>query len=540
MSGALRCALYIRVSTAQQVDGNSLTTQKSRLLKYAKGRGYAVENVYVDAGLSAKNTDRPELQRLLADARTFDIVLVTKVDRISRSLKDLMGLIATLREHGVDFGAVDQQFDTSDPVGLLTLHLLGSFAQFERELLVERVKEGHLARVRKRDWSCGPAPFGYRKEGGKLVVVRKEAEVVRRVFDLYLELGSFRGVARRLNEENVPTRKGGAWSSGTVRQVLINPVYVGANVYGRHAKGDTRLKAREAWTVVKGMREAMVDRCAFEAVQKVIWHGKKRPRSKPERYLLSGLVRCGKCGSAMCGKADRKDGKVYRHYRCNGNAHRGKEFCEGTSVRADALEQAVLAKVHEAAGKGRGVRRETTDEQDARHRDARNALDRVKYRITKLFELYENGDIDREMFRGRMEKLEAEREQVQSSLALETSANGHRPTPSPTGRSRPADDAEEDCLRDVAEAIVVNDTSAEIRFAGGGRQPVVASLLPECDELTLGDRLRKWRLEAGLRQRDVARMLGVDAASVRNWELGRCRPRGQAVQSITGVTAGAG
>ena len=153
-----RCALYLRVSTEQQVDGNSLATQKTLLLRHAKERGYAVADFYVDAGLSGKNMNRPELQRLIQDAQRqrFDLVLVWKVDRVSRSMKDLLDLIAVLREHGVEFAAVDQQFDTTDPVGALTLHILGSFAQFEREMLVERTKEGHLHRLRRSDWSCGP------------------------------------------------------------------------------------------------------------------------------------------------------------------------------------------------------------------------------------------------------------------------------------------------------------------------------------------------------------------------------------------------
>jgi site-specific DNA recombinase len=267
--GPRRCALYIRVSTGLQVGGNSLGTQKRQLLAHAQARGYEVADVYMDAGLSAKNMDRPELQRLLADvkARKVDVVLVWKVDRISRSLHDLVGLIQTLREHGVDFAAVDQDFDTGDPAGLLTLHILGSFAQFEREMLIERTREGHLRRLMAHDWSCGPVPYGYRKVDGRLVEQPDQAEVVRRIFTRYLEIRSYRGLARELNEAGVPAPHGSRWHDNTVKGILTNPVYAGSNVYGRHASDDTRVKPREEWTVVGGMRGSLVQPSAFEEVQ---------------------------------------------------------------------------------------------------------------------------------------------------------------------------------------------------------------------------------------------------------------------------------
>ena len=392
---ATRCALYLRVSTDQQVDGNSLTTQETQLLQYARARGYAVADIYVDAGLSGKDTNRPELQRMLADGERhrFDVVLVWAVDRISRSVPDLLRLIDTLREHGIDFAAVSQRLDTSDPAGLLTLHILGSFAQFERELLIERTKEGHLQRLLKADWSCGVVPFGYCKVDGKLVEVPEEAALVRRIFKLYLRLKSLRAVTTQLNKEGVQTRKGNHWHGNVVRGILVNPVYTGANVYGRHAKGDTRLKPREEWIVVPGMREPMVAQGTFEAVQKVIDANKPRKRSPAGApALLSGLLRCGKCMSPMYASTTRRHGKVHRYYKCNGNSHLGRAFCLGTTVVADRLEEVVAAKVREVAGHDEGLRlpqrtQQPDDSAAEEHRKLQNALERVKYRIGRVFEL---------------------------------------------------------------------------------------------------------------------------------------------------------
>jgi len=393
-----RSGLYIRVSTQQQVaNGNSLTTQKSRLLSHAKARGYELHDVYVDAGLSGKNTKRPEFQRLLEDvrARRIDIVLVWKVDRISRSMKDLLDLVETLRDHGVDFAAVDQQFDTSSPAGLLSLHVLGSFAQFERELLIERTKEGTLQRLQRGDWSCGPAPLGYRKEDGCLLEVPAEVKVVRCIFRLFLKLKSRRGVARRLNEDGVLTRRGKLWCSNTVTNILRNPVYTGANVYGRHASGDTRLKDRSEWTVVPGVRKAMIDQGTFDAVQVMIEEGKAPPPSAPLEYPLSGKLRCEKCGSAMFGAARRKDGKVYRYYRCSGWQRFGPRACPGTTVPADAVEADTSAVV------APGVGTPTTPGHGEAAVDESVAAKR-RYRIARLLELYEAGQIDKAALRLRL------------------------------------------------------------------------------------------------------------------------------------------
>jgi site-specific DNA recombinase len=338
-----RCALYIRVSTLHQANGYSLDTQKALLVRHARDKGYEVVGIYRDVGLSAKNTNRPELQRLLADARArrFDLVLVWRIDRISRSLKDLKWLIDELHEHGVEFAAADQQFDTSDPAGLLTLHVLGSFAQFEREILVERIKESQVERLKMSDWSCGPVPFGYRKVDGKLVEEPDEAKVVRRMFETFLKRKSIRGIVTRLNEEGVRTRRGNLWSGFVVKQMLINPVYTGASVYGRHASGDTRIKPREEWTVLPGKHEAVVEQGVFDQVQGIL---ESRPRGNapqgpPVSYPLAGKLRCPKCGGPMFGSTRRKGGKVYRYYKCNTSRHKGRAACEGTSVRAEEAEQ---------------------------------------------------------------------------------------------------------------------------------------------------------------------------------------------------------
>lgn len=543
--GITQSALYLRVSTEQQVDGNSLATQESQLLRYAKAHGYAVADIYVDAGLSGKNTNRPELQRMLEDAgrRSFDVVLVWAVDRISRSVPDLLHLIETLREHGVDFAAVSQDFDTSDPTGLLTLHILGSFAQFERELLIERTKEGHLRRLQKSDWSCGVVPFGYSKVDGKLVEVAEEAAVVRRMFDLFLEHKAFNGVARLLSEEGVRTRNGNRWYGNVVKGILRNPVYMGANVYGRHAKGDTRVKPKEEWTVVPGMREPMVDPKTFDAVQAIIDATKpqKLPPASPPS-LLAGLVRCGECMSPMYAARNRSGKTFHRYYRCNGSTHLGKDFCSGMSMRADRLEGVVEAKVREVARLGDGAdqaqaAREVDDSAAEEHRKLQNAMERVKYRIARVFELYETGELGKADLRERMAKLSAERDRVQAALAA---SRVHATVQEDGGKAVASYDSLDDAgkrefLRAVIREVIVRGRTVELVLADlgdGDGARFTMSVLPEVDTTTLGGRLKKARLEAGLWQQDVADLLGVHVQSVSNWENGRSRPRRLSIEEI--------
>jgi len=526
MSGASQrqCALYLRVSTTRQADeGNSLTTQEALLLRYAKQRGYAVADLYVDAGLSGKDMNRPELQRLLDDARSwrFDVVLVWKVDRISRSMKDLLDLIAQLRENGVEFAAVDQSFDTSDPVGLLTLHILGSFAQFERELLVERSREGHLYRLQKRDWSCGPVPIGYRKVDGNLVEEPTEARLVRRIFDLFLKLKSRRAVARQLNAESVTTPQGKTWSGNRITAILKNPVYTGANVYDRHRKGDTRLRPEEEWTVVPGVREPLVEPETFEAAKAMMDKtAPDRECQSPQVYLLSGLVRCGKCLSPMCGSSQRRNGKVYRYYKCNAYQHRGKDVCTGTTVRADTLEERVLVKAREvASGCGRALAApaQEASREPAREK-ARTELDRVKSRMGKVFDLYEMGQIDKAVFQARMGELALERDALADAMASERVEQA----PPPPVKAGP-----QALVRAVVREVTVKGATARVAVAemlDDLKAPGVLNLTPECDADSFGGRLRQWRLRAGLTQRQVAERLGVDVCSVRNWESGRFCP----------------
>src|SRR5665213_3278930 len=200
----VRCAIYTRVSTDQGLDQdfNSLDAQYEASEAYIRSQAHAawtlVRNRYDDGGFSGGSTDRPALQRLLADikARRIDVIVVYKVDRLTRSLADFAKLVELFDANGISFVSVTQQFNTTTSMGRLTLNVLLSFAQFEREVTSERIRDKIAASKRKGLWVGGTLPLGYQMDNGKIAVVEDEAERVRQIYRRYLELGAINALVR--------------------------------------------------------------------------------------------------------------------------------------------------------------------------------------------------------------------------------------------------------------------------------------------------------------------------------------------------------
>src|SRR5258705_84579 len=211
---AVRCAIYTRVSTEYGLDQdfNSLDAQYDAASAYIKSQAHAgwtlIRSRYDDGGYSGGSTDRPDLQRLLDDIRSrkLDVIVVYKVDRLTRSLADFAKLVELFDAHGVSFVSVTQQFNTTTSMGRLTLNVLLSFAQFEREVTSERIRDKIAASKRKGLWVGGPLPLGYEMKDGKIAIVEEEAELIRSIFRRSLELGSVNELVRDLKERNIRTR----------------------------------------------------------------------------------------------------------------------------------------------------------------------------------------------------------------------------------------------------------------------------------------------------------------------------------------------
>jgi site-specific DNA recombinase len=240
-----RCAVYTRKSSEEglEQDFNSLHAQREAceaFIRSQKGEGWRlIETGYDDGGLSGGTLERPALQRLFADIaqHRVDTVVVYKVDRLTRSLMDFAKIVELFDRHEVSFVAVTQQFNTTTSMGRLTLNILLSFAQFEREVIGERVRDKIAASKKKGMWMGGVVPLGYAAEDRKLVVLPEEAETVRRIFDRYRALGSVRLLKQDLDSEGIRSKQridrhgrrtgGQLFSRGALYALLANPIYIG-------------------------------------------------------------------------------------------------------------------------------------------------------------------------------------------------------------------------------------------------------------------------------------------------------------------------
>jgi site-specific DNA recombinase len=346
----VRCAIYTRVSTEHGLDQefNSLDAQYEAASAYIKSQAHAgwtlIRSRYDDGGYSGGSTDRPDLQRLLEDirARKIDVIVVYKVDRLTRSLADFAKLVELFDAHGVSFVSVTQQFNTTTSMGRLTLNVLLSFAQFEREVTSERIRDKIAASKRKGIWVGGTLPLGYEMKDGKIAIIEEEAELVRSIFRRYLELGSVNELLRDLRERDIrtksrllstgATRGGIPFGRGALYYLLSNHFYIGEVKYKNE--------------ILPGEQPPIMDRALFEAVrQKSLaqWSHRTVVRNKSDQ-LLTGLL-FDDAGHRMIPTHATKAGIRYRYYASTPVLHgEAKTASAGSISRVPAadIEDTVL------------------------------------------------------------------------------------------------------------------------------------------------------------------------------------------------------
>jgi site-specific DNA recombinase len=341
-----RSAIYTRKSTEYNLElaFNSLDAQREACEAYIKSQAHEgwrlIPGRYDDGAFSGASLDRPALQQLLADVRAgkIDIVLVYKVDRLTRSLADFAKLIELFDAHSVSLVSVTQSFNTSSSMGRLTLNVLLSFAQFERELIGERVRDKIAASKRKGLWVGGPVPLGYAAVDKKILVVPAEAEAVRTIFARYLELGSVRALAQDLDRRGIrskPRRRsngrtvgGGRFGVGALAHLLKNRFYIGEVVYRAE--------------IHRGEHEPILDSARFEAVQAKLAAQAlaRRCRLRGSPALLTGRL-FDERGNRMSPTHTNKGGARYRYYVSQAVLQR-KPLAAGAIGRVPAAEIEVL------------------------------------------------------------------------------------------------------------------------------------------------------------------------------------------------------
>lgn len=328
----LKAAIYIRVSTQYQVDRASLPVQREELINYAK---YALDItdcvVFEDAGYSAKNTDRPDYQRMMARVRTgeFSHLLVWKIDRISRNLLDFAAMYAELKKLGIVFVSKNEQFDTSSAMGEAMLKIILVFAELERNMTSERVSAVMLSRANDGIWNGGKVPFGYAydKDSKQFSIIEDEAQVVLHIYDLYESVKSLTTVAKSLNEKGVRSRTGKPWNPTTVRTMLTNPFYAGTyryNYWDESSKSFT-VKDKDEWVLVLDHHPAIVTPERQEIIAVMLqskqrgWAGAGMTYQRKNIHIFAGLLKCGCCGYTMIASPDRERSDGWRPsvYKCS-------------------------------------------------------------------------------------------------------------------------------------------------------------------------------------------------------------------------------
>lgn len=375
----MKVVLYTRVSTDEQAkEGSSLKVQREYLLDYVERENarkdkpekekweihYAdpvKKKIFEDDGHSGYSTERPALKQLLAEAKKkkFDLILCYKLDRFSRNLKDTLNITAQLDEWKIGLKSATEPFDTTSSAGRLLFQQLGSFAEFERNRLKERVFPGMIESVKAGNWhGARYSPYGYRYDKKKklLEIIPEEAKVVKLIYFMYISGQSTRQIAGYLYEKGYKTRSGGRFQTKLVCDILKNQIYLGKIVWNKRHY-DTSKKTLKGYKYVRndpskvivaqGIHQAIIPQEDFDAAQKRLEHARKGVvrRHNAREYLLTGILMCAKCGHKFQGcvsTASRENGKTKekrRYYRCSGPLAYGVK-CGNSYAKADELEYA--------------------------------------------------------------------------------------------------------------------------------------------------------------------------------------------------------
>jgi site-specific DNA recombinase len=302
----VRAVLYVRVSTDEQArEGYSIPAQLESLRAFCKSQGWEIVFEYIEEGKSAKDLDRPKMKQMLNDIKKgeIDIILVYRLDRLTRSVLDLYLLLQKFDEHNVAFRSATEVYDTSTAMGRLFITLVAALAQWERENLGERVIFGMEQMIDEGKKPGGHDPYGYRFDKDfNCTIIDEEAAHVRMIYQMFMDGYGYRSIAERMNVLKAKPRHSKTWSHNTIRNMLNNEIYIGTYKWGKK---------------VVTLNKSIIDVVMYKAVQKKMV-AKQPSLHRMGKFVLTGLLRCGHCDNSMQGYFDkRKDKAYYRCTKCN-------------------------------------------------------------------------------------------------------------------------------------------------------------------------------------------------------------------------------
>ncbi|MDW4050693.1 recombinase family protein [Staphylococcus saprophyticus] len=351
--------VYIRVSTERQVEGYSIEGQITQIEQYCQFNGYELVDIYADRGISGKSMNRPELQRMLNDAKNgkLDCVMVYKTNRLARNTSDLLTIVEELHRQNVEFFSLSERMEVKNSTGKLMLQILASFSEFERNTILENIYTGQYQRALEGYYQ-GNLPLGYNNipdNKKELMINQHEANIVKYIFESYAKGHGYRKIANALNHKGYVTKKGNPFSISAVTYILSNPFYIGKIQFAKYKDwNDKRRKGlNDKPVIAEGKHTPIISQSLWDKVQA----RKKQVSEKPQAHgkgtnILTGLISCPQCSAPMAASNTTntlKDGtkKRIRYYSCSNFRNKGSKVCSANSVRADVIEKYVMDQILE-------------------------------------------------------------------------------------------------------------------------------------------------------------------------------------------------
>ncbi|MDS3909663.1 recombinase family protein [Staphylococcus hominis] len=350
---------YIRVSTERQVEGYSIEGQITQIEQYCHFNGYELVDIYADRGISGKSINRPELQRMLNDAKNgkLDCVMVYKTNRLARNTSDLLTIVEELHRQNVEFFSLSERMEVKNSTGKLMLQILASFSEFERNTILENIYTGQRQRALEGYYQ-GNLPLGYNNipdNKKELMINQHEANIVKYIFESYAKGHGYRKIANALNHKGYVTKKGNPFSISAVTYILSNPFYIGKIQFAKYKDwNDKRRKGlNDKPVIAEGKHTPIISQDLWDKAQA----RKKQVSKKPQVHgkgtnLLTGIIACPQCSASMSASITvntLKDGtkKRIRYYSCSNFRNKGSKVCSANSVRADVIEKYVMDQILE-------------------------------------------------------------------------------------------------------------------------------------------------------------------------------------------------
>lgn len=440
-------AIYCRVSTREQAEaGYSIDEQERILLEYCEKNKYQVYKSYSDKGISGKDIKhRPAMCELLQDAQEhrFSCVISWKINRISRRLSDAIKIVDILDKNGIAYRSYSEPFESDTPTGKMQFQMMALIGEFERSTIAQNVKMGMCAKARSGEWCGGVPPFGYEwktiednenvgRRKSKLVICEREAEIVKLIFQMYADGKGYKAIVNYLNKQGYKTKHGNDFSVGPIRDILLNPVYIGMVRYNvrRNWNEKRRRNINPNPIIEKGIHEPIIDKELWDRVQAIYKSKQGRPsRIYDGEYPLTGILRCPECGAGMVISRTTntlKDGTKKRivYYACGNWKNKGTAVCHSNSIRVEKANKVVYREISKVLSNENVLKRtlEKVNEENNKRvvkakkciHKCKSDIEKIRTQKSKLMEAYETELINGTEFIERKGELEKELQNIEN------------------------------------------------------------------------------------------------------------------------------